>query len=214
MDEKSEAKASNCNQMVPIGCKEKEKENEKENEKGISLERELEKEKEKELPTLTGVTLTGLSPSPHGLEALSRGEISDQQSADSGQKSDISISSRRSALTGVGSSPHGLEALSNGEGFIHPSIEEVSGYCRERSSVIDPQAFFDFYASKGWKVGSQPMEDWRACVRTWEHREKQKKKKDTFSYEQRKVSNADVEARFVNLDEDIEDVMARYEGFP
>ncbi len=80
--------------------------------------------------------------------------------------------------------------------------------------MIDPQAFFDFYASKGWKVGSQPMEDWRAGVRMWEHREKQKKKKDTFSYEQRKVSNADVMSRFVNLDEDIEDVMTRYQGFP
>ena len=33
---------------------------------------------------------------------------------------------------------------------------------------MDAERFCDFYASKGWKVGSQPMKDWKACVRTWE----------------------------------------------
>jgi hypothetical protein len=27
-----------------------------------------------------------------------------------------------------------------------------------------------FYESKGWKVGNQPMKDWKAAVRTWEQR--------------------------------------------
>ena len=30
----------------------------------------------------------------------------------------------------------------------------------------------DFYASKGWKVGKNPMADWKACVRTWERRDR------------------------------------------
>ena len=56
--------------------------------------------------------------------------------------------------------------------FTPPSIQEVTDYCLERGNGINPQAFIDFYASKGWKVGSQPMKDWRACVRTWEQRER------------------------------------------
>lgn len=52
--------------------------------------------------------------------------------------------------------------------FAPPSVEEVRAYCLERKNGIDPQAFVDFYASKGWMVGKNAMKDWRAAVRTWE----------------------------------------------
>ena len=39
---------------------------------------------------------------------------------------------------------------------------------------MNPERFIDFYASKGWKVGNQPMKDWKACVRTWEQRDGKK----------------------------------------
>lgn len=59
--------------------------------------------------------------------------------------------------------------------FVKPSVEEIAAYCSERNNGIDPQQFFDFYESKGWKVGNQSMKDWKAAVRTWERREKPKK---------------------------------------
>lgn len=59
--------------------------------------------------------------------------------------------------------------------FVKPSVEEIAAYCTERNNNIDPQQFFDFYESKGWKVGNQSMKDWKAAVRTWERREKPKK---------------------------------------
>lgn len=52
--------------------------------------------------------------------------------------------------------------------FVKPTVEEVRAYCQERENDIDPAEFVDFYASKGWMVGSSPMKDWRACIRTWE----------------------------------------------
>lgn len=55
--------------------------------------------------------------------------------------------------------------------FVKPSLEEITAYCEERGGKVNPQQFFDFYESKGWRVGNQPMKDWRACVRTWETRE-------------------------------------------
>ena len=54
--------------------------------------------------------------------------------------------------------------------FVKPTVEEIAAYCSERKNGIDPQAFFDFYESKGWKVGAVKMKDWRASVRTWEQR--------------------------------------------
>lgn len=56
--------------------------------------------------------------------------------------------------------------------FIPPSIEQVQAYCLERNNGIDPAAFVDFYATRGWMVGRNRMKDWRAAVRTWEHRSK------------------------------------------
>lgn len=58
--------------------------------------------------------------------------------------------------------------------FMPPTFEEVSCYCEERQNGVDAQRFIDFYASKGWKVGNQAMKDWKACIRTWEKREKPK----------------------------------------
>ena len=57
--------------------------------------------------------------------------------------------------------------------FAPPSVEEVVSYCRERKNGVDAQRFVDFYASKGWKVGNNPMKDWKAAVRTWEARDKE-----------------------------------------
>ena len=56
--------------------------------------------------------------------------------------------------------------------FEKPTVEEIAAYCSERKNGIDAQAFFDFYESKGWKVGAVKMKDWRASVRTWEQRHK------------------------------------------
>lgn len=62
-----------------------------------------------------------------------------------------------------------------------PTVEEVAAYCRERGNRVDAERFVDFYASKGWKVGNQPMKDWKACVRTWERREDKPKQTSRFA---------------------------------
>lgn len=54
--------------------------------------------------------------------------------------------------------------------FTPPTVEEVRAYCMEQRNGVDPESFIDFYASKGWMVGKNPMKDWKACVRTWERR--------------------------------------------
>ena len=58
--------------------------------------------------------------------------------------------------------------------FTPPTVDEVAAYCRERGNAVDAQRFVDFYASKGWKVGSSGMRDWRAAVRNWERQDNTK----------------------------------------
>jgi hypothetical protein len=58
--------------------------------------------------------------------------------------------------------------------FSQPSLADVVSYCNERKNDVDAKAFLDFYESKGWYVGKNKMKDWRAAVRTWEHRNSKK----------------------------------------
>lgn len=55
--------------------------------------------------------------------------------------------------------------------FVPPSVEQVRAYCQEASLAMEPEAFVDFYASKGWKVGTQTMKDWKAACRNWARRD-------------------------------------------
>ena len=57
------------------------------------------------------------------------------------------------------------------EQFTPPTIEEVADYCKERNNNIDPMQFIDYYGARGWRFNNGgKMKDWRATVRTWEHR--------------------------------------------
>ena len=51
--------------------------------------------------------------------------------------------------------------------FVKPTVEEINTYCRENNKSVDAERFWNFYESKGWKVGKSPMKDWRAAVRNW-----------------------------------------------
>lgn len=55
--------------------------------------------------------------------------------------------------------------------FCRPDVQEVADYCRERGNQVDAQRFVDYYTANGWRVGKNPMKDWKAAVRTWEKQE-------------------------------------------
>lgn len=67
--------------------------------------------------------------------------------------------------------PTPLSGGAKAKRFIPPTVDEVAAYCQERGNGLDPETFVDFYASKGWMVGKNPMKDWKAAVRTWERSE-------------------------------------------
>lgn len=52
--------------------------------------------------------------------------------------------------------------------FVPPDAETVRQYCHERGNGIDAAKFVDYYNANGWRVGKNPMKDWRAAVRNWE----------------------------------------------
>tara|TARA_R110002111_G_scaffold262645_1_gene339700 strand:+ start:748 stop:1368 length:621 start_codon:yes stop_codon:yes gene_type:complete len=56
--------------------------------------------------------------------------------------------------------------------FLKPTIIDIKKYCTERKNNVDCETFFDFYESKDWLIGKNKMKNWKACVRTWEKRNK------------------------------------------
>ena len=55
--------------------------------------------------------------------------------------------------------------------FSKPSVEDIRGYCLEKDFAVEPEAIWDYYEAKGWKVGTAPMKDWKAAVRNWMRKE-------------------------------------------
>lgn len=94
------------------------------------------------------------------------------------------------------------KSKNNSRGFTPPTLEEVSEYCSQRKNKVDPQHFIDYYQSQNWKKSNgQKLSDWKAAVRTWEQRDKEKTKGTKFqNFEQRDNSQiADrLEERLIN----------------
>lgn len=58
--------------------------------------------------------------------------------------------------------------------FQNPTIEELKSYAQEMGyQHFDANHFHDYYEANGWKVGRNPMKDWKAAVRNWVSRDSQ-----------------------------------------
>lgn len=65
------------------------------------------------------------------------------------------------------------------EKFTPPTLEDVSNYCTVKGFKFDVSSFLDYYQSNGWRVGKNPMKDWRAAVRNWNRNEVKYARGDT-----------------------------------
>jgi len=70
--------------------------------------------------------------------------------------------------------------------FIKPTIDEIKTFLNEQEYETDidryADRFYNFYESKGWKVGKEKMKDWKAAIRGWLSRDNIRKieKKETI----------------------------------
>lgn len=55
--------------------------------------------------------------------------------------------------------------------FQPPTPEEIKAYCTQKGLDVDADRFMDYYTSNGWKVGKNPMKDWKAAVRNWNRKD-------------------------------------------
>lgn len=82
--------------------------------------------------------------------------------------------------------------------FTPPTREQVQEYIQERGYNVDADRFVDFYTSKGWMIGKNPMKDWKAAVRTWSRGKRETKVSKFTSYPQREYEYNNLEAALLN----------------
>ena len=58
--------------------------------------------------------------------------------------------------------------------FVKPTIEEIRAYITENGYSVDAERFYDYYEANGWYAGSRKMKDWKATVRNWDRRDKER----------------------------------------
>lgn len=75
--------------------------------------------------------------------------------------------------------------------FKKPTLEELQEYCFSSSLSVDYQYFYDYYESNGWKVGKNPMKDWKATLRNWNRKSKNLNQTTNSNYEIGKVYEYD-----------------------
>ena len=64
--------------------------------------------------------------------------------------------------------------------FVKPTFEECMAYAQEKGYQWDVERFFNFYESNGWRVGRNPMKNWKAAMSNWNKHEPQYSQPNLF----------------------------------
>ncbi len=62
--------------------------------------------------------------------------------------------------------------LTNNKKFKKPNIKELKEYFLKLGEKDESEIMYDFYESKGWKVGKNAMKCWKSATRNWARRSK------------------------------------------
>ena len=55
--------------------------------------------------------------------------------------------------------------------FVKPTLEECTAYANEKGFNWDVTRFYNYYESNGWRVGRNPMKNWKAAMSNWNTKE-------------------------------------------
>lgn len=59
--------------------------------------------------------------------------------------------------------------------MANPTLDTIREYIYTENLMVDPDRFFDYYESQGWKLSNgNKMKDWKASCRNWHRKEVEK----------------------------------------
>lgn len=117
--------------------------------------------------------------------AMSYFEVAIIQKLDNGEYKNLTMENQETVSclnTDINTDIKTYSCSTQQQPFQKPTIKEIADYCAERKNKIDPAYFFDYYETKGWKVGKHKMTDWKACIRNWERKDPAEAPKEEKEY--------------------------------
>ena len=117
--------------------------------------------------------------------AMSYFEVAIIQKLDNGEYKNLIMESQETVSclnTDINTDIKTYSCSTQQQTFQKPTIKEIADYCAERKNKIDPAYFFDYYETKGWKVGKHKMTDWKSCIRNWERKDPAEAPKEEKEY--------------------------------
>ena len=73
----------------------------------------------------------------------------------------------------------------NKERFTPPTADDIRTYCEEIGFYgFDAELFIDYYESRGWMIGKNKMKSWKAAVRTWIKRDRDRQTEEARKFEE------------------------------
>ena len=117
--------------------------------------------------------------------AMSYFEVAIIQKLDNGEYKNLIMESQETVSclnTDINTDIKTYSCSTQQQPFQKPTIKEIADYCAERKNKIDPAYFFDYYETKGWKVGKHNMTDWKSCIRNWERKDPAEAPKEEKEY--------------------------------
>lgn len=85
-----------------------------------------------------------------------------------------------------------------------PTVSMVMDYAREiGADGFDADTFVNYHSQNGWLIRGSPMQDWRASVRLWVARDREREKTNpALQYQQREYKEQDSESFFIDLEKE------------
>lgn len=117
--------------------------------------------------------------------AMSYFEVAIIQKLDNGEYKNLTMENQETVSclnTDINTDIKTYSCSTQQQPFQKPTIKEIADYCSERKNKIDPAYFFDYYETKGWKVGKHKMTDWKSCIRNWERKDPAEAPKEEKEY--------------------------------
>ena len=51
---------------------------------------------------------------------------------------------------------------------VIPDRDEVRAYCQKYAPQVDPDAFYQYYDSREWRIAGLPVVSWQGLIRNWQ----------------------------------------------
>lgn len=138
-------------------------------------------------PASYASSIPSSTPSSYASSTPSRNALTKEKEEEEGELKEEQKQESESVLATVSASPR-KRADARPQSAM--AVVEYGMTLEPALPPVEAQRFWDYYESNGWKVGRNPMRDWRAAARNWQRNAVTPSPRGPKTYEQLEADHA------------------------